>query len=613
MGTNDAEAGSERAAEALPEAPTDSPPGADPGGQRSWAWSRSWSWSWSLAPAPAPLLVLALVLLALAWFTAAGPGSWADASRLATIQSLGERGTLAIDHSDYFWQGDRLRFAGRYYSHQPPMLALLGAPLYAALHHGFGLGIGDPLTYRLLTWWLVGLPVLLGLIALAGLLARRGLSPTWTALVLFAAFFATLLWPYAVVLNQHGAAAGWCLVAFGLLDRRRLVAAGVLFGLAATIDLTAVFALGAALWPAWRLGSFAGAAKLGLGAAGPVGVHLAINRAVAGDFVPFGMHAEAFVYPLSPWVLAGLTGVAREDLPGEQAFYAYHALIGDSGLFSHHPWLAAALLAALWLVLARASAAGAAGPQGGREYRLGDRDLCLAVLAASVGIAGYYLVSSRNFGGSSFGMRWFAVFAPLLALPAGLWVLRREQTLGRTWKPPAWVSVLLGLALCWSTAAAALGAQNPWMKFHYNHARSPLGRTLLPGESPPTRLDHWRAEWRRLDLREPFTREQYDWNYQRLLDQHRRFYLRPTPWLDRAQREAWLRRGLAGLDAVLAPLEAEDEPADARAVAHFWRGKFLVELGEEEEARRAYERALALRPRYQPARAALEALERGAR
>jgi lipoprotein NlpI len=65
---------------------------------------------------------------------------------------------------------------------------------------------------------------------------------------------------------------------------------------------------------------------------------------------------------------------------------------------------------------------------------------------------------------------------------------------------------------------------------------------------------------------------------------------------------------LASLDAVLEPLEAEDDPADARAVAHFWRGKFLVELGEIEAAREAYTQALALRPRYTPARDSLERL-----
>jgi hypothetical protein len=437
--------------------------GAEPGPARGFGWP-----VW---------FVLALVLLALASFTASGPGSWADASRLATIQSLGESGTLAIDGSDYFWQGDRVRFGERYYSHQPPMLALLGALPYAALHHGLGLEISDAATYRILTWLLVGLPVLLGLFALAGTLRDRGLSPIWTAIALFAAFFATLLWPYAVVLNQHGAAAGWVLVAFRCLDRRRVGAAGFLLALAATIDLTAVFALGAALWPAWRVAGPRGALALGLGALPPLAVHLWINRAVAGDFVPFGLHGEAFVYPLSPWVMASLTGGAREDLPGEQAFYLYHALIGDSGLFSHHPWLLLALLAGLALLVM--------GPRAAPTTPPTARDLTLATLTAAVAISAYYLISSRNFGGSSFGMRWFTVFAPLLALPAGLWVLSREGGPARTWRPAPALMTLLALLLLWSTAASTLGAMNPWMKFHYDHGRSPAGaHAAARGERP---------------------------------------------------------------------------------------------------------------------------------
>ena len=45
----------------------------------------------------APRLMLGLIALALVLFTKDGPGSWGDASRLATMESIAERGTLAID------------------------------------------------------------------------------------------------------------------------------------------------------------------------------------------------------------------------------------------------------------------------------------------------------------------------------------------------------------------------------------------------------------------------------------------------------------------------------------------------------------------------------------
>ncbi|MEO0652400.1 MAG: hypothetical protein AAFZ65_17130, partial [Planctomycetota bacterium] len=79
--------------------------------------------------APAPLgrvvwIAWAIVGLTILLLTHGAPGSWADASRLGAIESLVERGTLALDGSTYFWQGDKVYFAPHYYSHQPPILAI---------------------------------------------------------------------------------------------------------------------------------------------------------------------------------------------------------------------------------------------------------------------------------------------------------------------------------------------------------------------------------------------------------------------------------------------------------------------------------------------------------
>ena len=193
-----------------------------------------------LSALPRPVLVvLGLFALALVLFTKDAPDSWADGSRLGTIQGLVEHRTLALDDTDYVHQGDKVQIAGRYYSHQPPMLAILGSLPYTALHRVFGRAIDDPFTYRILTWLLVGLPVLLGLAALARLLLDAGCDPGWAAAWLFLAAFGTLLLPYSLVLNQHGPAAGLALLGLFAATRHRPATAGVLLALAATIDLTA--------------------------------------------------------------------------------------------------------------------------------------------------------------------------------------------------------------------------------------------------------------------------------------------------------------------------------------------------------------------------------------
>jgi 4-amino-4-deoxy-L-arabinose transferase-like glycosyltransferase len=61
-----------------------------------------------------------------------------DASRLAAIESLVHRGAWAIDGSS-FATVDKIKVGGHFYSDKPPLMAWLGAGVYAVLHHGFGL------------------------------------------------------------------------------------------------------------------------------------------------------------------------------------------------------------------------------------------------------------------------------------------------------------------------------------------------------------------------------------------------------------------------------------------------------------------------------------------
>ncbi|MEO0651940.1 MAG: hypothetical protein AAFZ65_14790, partial [Planctomycetota bacterium] len=339
-----------------------------------------------------------------------------------------------------------------------------------------------------------------------------------------------------------------------------------------------------------------GLLRYGLGALPPLALHGSVNYAIAGDLVPLALHREAFEYPMSPFLLSSLTGVDQALFSAERAVYLFGASFGASGLFSHHPILLLATLAGVGLLFVER-----ARPSGLRP------GLLAACALGSLGIAGFYLVSSNNFSGSAFGMRWFTVFAPLLLLfPMALsGKLRRA---GRRDRPRTGGLLLIGLTLAWSIAAAGLGAKNPWAKFHYRWQDSPEGRVAEPGTPPPALREHWRSEWSRLGERPLFDRDWYDQTYQRMLDQHRRLYLRQTPWLDAAGREAWLREGLAKLHHVVDLLDADGTPVHARVVGHYWLGKFYAELGARAEAEREYRMALALAPSWPPPNKALEQL-----
>src|SRR4051794_35272272 len=88
----------------------------------------------NLAAAPAHVRLLFLLVLIALGVTHCSSMSWNDDSRMATIQSLVESGTLVIDHSDFVGTGDKVFVNGHFYSEKPPMTAVIGAAVYLPLY-----------------------------------------------------------------------------------------------------------------------------------------------------------------------------------------------------------------------------------------------------------------------------------------------------------------------------------------------------------------------------------------------------------------------------------------------------------------------------------------------
>jgi hypothetical protein len=278
-----------------------------------------------------------------------------------------------------------------------------------------------------------------------------------------------------------------------------------------------------------------------------------------------------------------LTGSGDTGPAGSAAAYAFGALFGESGLFSQGPVLA--LMLVLGLVSWRRAP--------------GARAVLLALFVGSLGIVLFYLTSSRNFGGSSYGMRWFAVFAPALCLlPAP--ALAAGARLGRG---------LFPLLLLWSVLFASLGAVQPWSKFHWRFEDSPEGMVAAASETRPGRLEFLEREWRRItNFEEVFTEARMDALYKKLMDQHRKLYLRPLPGVAPEVRQAWITSGMIKLQHAIDLLDESHSLTSSRPVGHFWLGKFHAALDQKREARREYEITLSLDPSYVWAKTALENL-----
>ena len=74
--------------------------------------------------------------------------SWNDQARVATVESLAEQGTMAVDYTKWGWfSGDTVFLREHWYSTKPPTLSALGAAIYVA-YRGMIKGVtGHEITY----------------------------------------------------------------------------------------------------------------------------------------------------------------------------------------------------------------------------------------------------------------------------------------------------------------------------------------------------------------------------------------------------------------------------------------------------------------------------------
>ncbi len=347
------------------------------------------------------------------------PDSWLELSRLASVESLVERGTWAIDDSPLAsrtW--DTLRIGGHFYSDKPPLLQALAAVPYAILHHGFGIALSSApcpsragCAYTWLTFLLVGVPsaamlaLLFGAVTVHAGSARRA----WVTTAVLA--FATPFWPYSLVFNNHAPAAAALFSSLALLMGKapapawRLLGAGVLAGLAASFDLPAAIPfVGLLLLASCR--GLRGLFLFAAGAALPAAASAFLDWQITGSVLPPYFLVEGYDYPGSRFP-PRLAGHAR---PANLARYAFEGVVGSRGFLAHTPTLLWGM-AGLWAVLRR------------RRHPL--RAAAAAVMVSFALEVLYVLTLTFGHGGKAYAERFLVAPMPLVlffaafALPSG--------------------------------------------------------------------------------------------------------------------------------------------------------------------------------------------------
>ena len=386
-------------------------------------------------------------------------GSWNDGSRLAAVESLLDRGTLAIDDSVFcktpqhlldsghlpyspdradlleYGTYDKLFVRGHFHSDKPAVVSILMAGIYRPL---MWLGVPGPgerpdIFCYLMTLLTSGLSYAVAVGCLWALGRRIGLEPRWRLLWLATFALSTYAPTYTQHVNSHamqlGVVAAMCLILNrenasgsggtvhpnGDLSRapagstvppkiEAMLALGTLAGLGFNLDFgsgpplvafTFAFVL-------WKTRSFRSVLAFSLAVLPWVAAGIGINYAIGGLWKPINMYPEHFQFPGTPFTQENLTGFFRHE-PLNQFLYAAGMLFGKQGFLNHNLPLLLCVVAG-WAVLRSKT----------EENRAG-----LLMLLGWCGATWLmYAVLSNNMGGGCCSVRWFVPF-----LAPGFWLL----------------------------------------------------------------------------------------------------------------------------------------------------------------------------------------------
>lgn len=381
-------------------------------------------------------------------------------SRLGTVEGIVERHSFSLEESRFRNSGDKILYEGHYYSHQPPVLPTLEAPVYWVLRQ-FDLHFWNSapfdLAYFLFTALTNGLALAGTIVVLDAIWRGFGVASGVSAWCAVALPLGTWLLPYGVVTNNHGISAlllaclAWLLmqIDFGRVEVWILGALGLTLGLLVAIEVipivsfvpltVAVVASRPILRTRALLAAFFGGLAL------PLLVHAALNIPLTGDLLPGGFHSELFVYEGSRFDASTLSGNMNHTSLAMFVDYAWKALIVEKGYFLYAPILLVGLVTGVW------------------EWRSWSmaRGVHVVMLGGTIISLTASLLMTNNFGGSASGFRHATYLAaPLIVLTLPIFLSRL---------PVARVAArsLIGVALASAAILFVIVVPQPWYPYRF--------------------------------------------------------------------------------------------------------------------------------------------------
>lgn len=390
------------------------------------------------------LFVLFFILIIL--LTKIIPGSWNDESRIATIDTLIREKTFAIDTSEFATTGDKVFVNDHFYSDKPPLLSVIGGAIYAPFYLAGGrLHKGIDLNYFYLTLLTAGLSWFLCLIFFYLALKLTSLSDNYRLLLAGALGAGTVFLPFSMVFNNHSIAGALIFIGFYLILKAKntgkswqIFLAGFLLSLAGAIDIpTMIFYAGFLIYLIWQKSLRRQIIFYLLPLLLTVLPTILINYKISDSAIPLQMRQDLYYYPSSPWLESSekLSGVSTNS-----GFfilkYALNSLIGSRGFLIYNPLL---FIAGYYLFGEIA-----------QKKQYWKEAIVIAI--ATILLMGYYFLTTSNYGGYSFSIRWFVPLIPIIFFFA----FRFFE------KPGKIKTAVFAVLLTVSIGIALVGAINPW-------------------------------------------------------------------------------------------------------------------------------------------------------
>ena len=407
--------------------------------------------------------VLFLLIFALFYSHVEVGMSGIESGRFATIQAVAEQGVFHIEKCN-FRTVDKTVRNNHVYSDKLPFLSFVLGRLYKPFHRWGGINFVDNYhlsiyLINLLMGALVNILFFLWFFDLLRALKKGTLEIKF--LLALGAVAGSWIISYSTMLNNHTPAALAVLGIFISAVRykqkyswKAALLAGFSAGIAGLLELPCglffgIAALGAVFFSAPARKKFSHTALTAAAGAVCLAFGLGLNQYAYGTWLPLYMGSH------------GVKGTFSFGVQSDPVYYWFHALIGDRGLFLYPPFL----LLGVWGAV--------------RNWKLQtvpERTLLLG----TGGFMLFYLLGTNEFGGQSYGFRYFIPVIPVLWYQGAKVLLEIKLTKN--------VTAVTAALLIWGAATGLAGAYFPFNvgnegerspKGHFTRNFSSFGGNLL--------------------------------------------------------------------------------------------------------------------------------------